>query len=439
MTPERDDKNEELRRRRARRQQAKQRQTVLRLVLVVAALALAVILIAWVTMNASDSQPAQPTDTTDQSIETAAPSTESAEPETSGENRATEPTTVIHVAVAGDLNVTDEILSQASTQSGYDFSGAFLDVAPVLGGADLAILNFEGTLAGLPYGADTGSAPPELAQTLADIGVDVVQTANSASIRAGVLGLQSTIAGLQNVGITSVGTFADSDAFRRSGGFTMMEVDGIRIALVAFTKGMDNLGLPDGSEDCVNLLYEDYTTDYKKIATNAITDVLRDVEAANPDITIALLHWGSEYNENVSDSQKTICKLMQNNGVDVIIGTHSHLLQTIEYDAQAGTLVAWSLGDFYGDATEAGSNYSVILDLEITLDNNLGLTSITDYTAIPIYTLKPAQSNAGGHRVVQLEKAIAQYDNGYVGRVTDEAYNSLVYALSRVEQRIQGK
>ena len=341
-----------------------------------------------------------------------------------------EPTTVIHIAAAGDLNVTDSVVTNAMNASGYDFTETFLEVAPIFTQADLALLNFEGTLAGPPYGAQTGSAPGALGQELADIGIDVVQTANSASIRSGVLGLQSTIAGLQNVGITPVGTFADTDAFRKSGGYTIVEVEGIRIGLVAFTKGMDNLGLPESSQNCVNVLYKDYTTDYKEIDTDAIQAVLKNVAAAEPDITIALLHWGSEYNENISSSQEKIADLMMKNGVDAIIGTHSHLLQKIEYDEEAGTLIAWSLGDFFGDAQE---------DIEITMDNETGITTVTGYDTTPIYTLRPEQSGDGGHRVVQLEKAIARYESRYIGRVTEDVYDSLTYALKRIGQRIAGE
>jgi poly-gamma-glutamate synthesis protein (capsule biosynthesis protein) len=241
------------------------------------------------------------------------------------------------------------------------------------------------------------------------------------------------------VGIIPVGTFVDSDAFGRTGGYTLVEVEGITVAVVAFTKGMDNLGLPEGSEKCVNLLYEDYTTDYKRINTSAINSILRDIAADEPDITIALLHWGSENNDNISSSQKAIRDLMISGGVDVIIGTHSHLLQAIEFDESAGTLVAWSLGDFYGDADQSGSNYSVMLDLKITEDELTGAVSLTDYSVIPIYTLKPEQSVAGGQRVVQIEKAIARYEGKYIGAVTEETYENLKYALTRIDERITGK
>ena len=356
--------------------------------------------------------------------------------------RETEPprpqtgTTVIHVAAAGDLNVTDYVLENAAHENGYDFSQTFLDVAPIFSGADLALLNFEGNLSGGSYGYATGAAPLELPKALKAVGIDAVQTANSAAIRQGVSGLAATLEAFDHVGLMTLGTFADSDDFDRTGGYEIVEVEGIRIALVAFTKGMDNLGLPAGSEDCVNLLYEDYSTDYKKVDTERIERVLRNVREEQPDLTIAMVHWGSEYNEEISDSQKKICKQLQEGGVDVIVGTHPHLVQKVEYDPVKKTLVAWSLGDFFGDAVMAGTGYSIILDLEITRDNATGETFLSGWEYIPIFTLKPDQSAIGGHRVVRIREAMERYEAGFLGRVTEDAYGDMEYALGRIEKRV---
>ena len=356
--------------------------------------------------------------------------------------RETEPprpqtgTTVIHVAAAGDLNVTDDVLENAAHENGYDFSQTFLDVAPIFSGADLALLNFEGNLSGGSYGYATGAAPLELPKALKAMGIDAVQTANSAAIRQGVSGLAATLEAFDHVGLMTLGTFADSDDFDRTGGYEVVEVEGIRIALVAFTKGMDNLGLPAGSEDCVNLLYEDYSTDYKKVDTERIERVLRNVREEQPDLTIAMVHWGSEYNEEISDSQKKICKQLQEGGVDVIVGSHPHLVQKVDYDPVKKTLVAWSLGDFFGDAVMAGTGYSIILDLEITRDNATGETFLSGWEYIPIFTLKPDQSAIGGHRVVRIREAMERYEAGFLGRVTEDAYGDMEYALGRIEKRV---
>ena len=357
--------------------------------------------------------------------------------ETRHKKNEKEPFTVIHIAAAGDLNVTPTVVRDAAAMPGsYDFQQTFAEVAPLMSQADLTLLNLEGTFSGAPYGDERSSAPPELIDALKSMGVDAVQTANSASIRAGILGLQSTYENLYRQQILPIGTFRDAEAFRRSGGYSIVEVQGLRIALVGFTKGMDNLGLPQGSEDCVNVLYEDYTTTYKKVAADRIRRVLRRVEEEQPDLTIAMLHWGSEYNEEVSESQKDIRDLMLEGGVDVILGTHPHLVQTIEYDKQANTLVAYSLGDFLGDADQPGTNYSLILDLEITRDNLSGEVTISGYDYTPIFTVRPEDSAQGGRRVVQTRDAVRRYEGNYIGKVTPEIYGTMNHALERIDQRI---
>ena len=376
----------------------------------------------------------EPDTTEPPAVQTTAPA--GTEPAETAPPRPQTGTTVIRIAAAGDLNVTDDMLANAAHENGYDFSRTFLDVAPIFSGADLALLNFEGNLSGGSYGYATGAAPLELPKALKAMGVDAVQTANSAAIRQGVSGLVTTLEAFEHVGLTTLGTFADSADFRKTGGYEIVEVDGIRIALVAFTKGMDNLGLPAGSEDCVNLLYKDYSTDYKKVDTDRIARVLRNISEEQPDITIAMVHWGSEYNDEISKTQEKIRKQLQEGGVDIIVGSHPHLVQKVDYDPIAQTLVAYSLGDFFGDGAMAGSNYGVILDLEITRINSTGESYLSGWDYTPVFTLKPEQSVLGGHRVVRIREAMERYETDFVGRVTDEAYGDLEYALKRVEQRI---
>ena len=425
--------NDPARRKQARyAKKAKQRRRNRRLVLAALILALAAAA-GWFFLNSGE----EPGETTPPPVQTTAP------PETSP--AGTEPpkpqtgTTVIHIAAAGDLNVTDYVLENAAHENGYDFSQAFLDVAPILSAADLTLLNFEGNLSGGSYGYATGAAPLELPKALKSIGVDAVQTANSAAIRQGVSGLVSTLEAFEHVGLPALGTYANSEDFRQRGGYEIVQVEGIRIALVAFTKGMDNLGLPAGSEDCVNILYKDYSSDYKQVDTDRIARVLRNVAEEQPDLTIAMVHWGSEYNDEISKSQDKIRKQLQEGGVDIILGTHPHLVQRVDHDPIAKTLVAWSLGDFFGDGVMAGTNYSIILDMEITRDNATGEVFLSDWEYIPIYTLKPEQSVIGGHRVVRIREAMERYESEFVGRITDEAYSSMEKALKRIDERVTPK
>ena len=431
--------NEAQRRRKARLAKKARMQRRRRSVALIAAAVVLVVLVLLFGRGAQ--QPGKPVETTLPPQTTAPQQTtpQQTNPQQTDEAAPQTGSTVIHVAVAGDLNVTDYVLENAAHENGYDFSESFLDVAPILSGADLALLNFEGNLSGGSYGSTTGAAPLELPKALKAIGVDAVQTANSAAIRQGVSGLVTTLDAFEHVGLTSLGTYADAADFRRSGGYEIVEVNGIRIALIAFTKGMDNLGLPAGSEDCVNLLYKDYSTDYKKVDTERIARVLRAVSEEQPDITIAMLHWGSEYNDEISASQEKIRKQLQEGGVDIIVGSHPHLVQKVAYDSIAHTLVAYSLGDFFGDAAMAGTNYGVILDLQITKLNSTGECYLSGWDYTPIFILKPEQSNIGGHRVVRIREAMERYELDFVARINEETYGDMEYALKRIEERINPK
>ena len=344
--------------------------------------------------------------------------------------------TTIHIKAAGDLNVTNTVINAGVAVGGYNYTRAFMDVASTLSDADLTVLNLEGNICGEPYGSDTTSAPRELLDGLRNAGVDLIQMANSCTINNGLIGLTSTLQTIRAAGLEPVGAFASESEFQQSKGYTITEAQGVKVAFVAFTKGLGGRGLPAGNDNLVNILYEDYASTYDKIDRTRITSVLKAVEAEKPDITIALLHWGSEYNDDISDTQKSIVNLMKKQGVDVIIGTHPHTVQAIEYDELAGTLVAYSLGDFFGDASRGGTNYSIILDLEITKDSSTGTTKVTNYSYTPIYTVSEAESADGYRRVVRIDKTVEAWEENYLDKVSQSAKESMVYALDRIKARI---
>lgn len=358
--------------------------------------------------------------------------------------QATEPATraqkstksTIHIKAAGDLNVTNTVINAGVAVGGYNYTRAFMDVASTLSDADLTVLNLEGNICGEPYGSDTTSAPRELLEGLRNAGVDLIQMANSCTINNGLIGLTSTLQSIRAAGLEPVGAFASESEFRESKGYTITQAQGVKVAFVAFTKGLGGRGLPAGNDNLVNILYEDYASTYDKIDRTRITSVLKAVEAEKPDITIALLHWGSEYNDDISDTQKSIVNLMKKQGVDVIIGTHPHTVQAIEYDELAGTLVAYSLGDFFGDASRGGTNYSIILDLEITKDSSTGTTKVTNYSYTPIYTVSEVETADGYRRVVRIDKTVEAWEENYLDKVSQSAKESMVYALERIEARI---
>lgn len=367
------------------------------------------------------------------------------QPETSAatESRNTPTNTVIHLRAAGDLNVTNAVVQSGLSVNGYDFTDAIMDVAAELSCGDVTVLNLEGNICGEPYGTISASAPRELVTALRNAGVDLVQLANSYTVNNGIIGLNQTLQQLRSAGIEPMGAYANDQDYRSAKGYTICNIQGIRVAFVAFTKGLGGMGLPAGNENCVNLLYEDYDSTYKTVDTKKITTILDNVAAEKPDLVVAMLHWGSENSENITSSQEKIISLMQKKGVDVILGTHPHLLQKITFDQSAGTLVAYSLGDFLSDAAHDGTNYSIILDVEITKYADSGVTKVTGFSYVPIYTATDTECIAirqeGARRVLRIREAMEAYEGNFVDRITADAYAKMEKALTRIEERIQGK
>ena len=408
-------------RQRRERHQTRKRQAALRLVCVIC-LCIATLLVLCVVLLRSCDQ--TPDASTSQPSATQLP--QATEPSAPKEGQS-----VITVVAGGDVNVTDQVVAAGMKDGRFDFSAMFMDIAPVFAGADVGIINLEGNLVGAPYGTESGSAPQELMEALERAGVDFVQVANSYSLKNGILGLNTTIDRIRQAGMEPLGAFESQQAYEQSQGFALKEINGIRVAFVAFTKGMGGLSLPSGSEDRVNLLYKDYATTYKQIDEAGIRATLQAVQAQQPDVTIALLHWGSEHKSIISENQKKIKNLLLEAGVDAIIGTHSHYVQKVEYDAQAGTVVAYSLGDLVGDATATDTNYSILLQLQITKDHATGETKITACSYESVYTLTPGRDGEA-IRLVRLDPAMAMYENNHVNKVSAKAYESMKSAKSKI-------
>ncbi len=407
----------------AAKRKAAQKKLIIGLIVAAAALLLSGIMILAITLGIKWNSRDQAEETT---------------PNISTEPVQTEQTqsdqTVIHFAATGDLNITKSVVESGGAS--YDYTDTFLDVAPVLASADLTTINLEGDFSDYPNGQNH-SAPKTMASTLRSMGVDMIQLANSYAINQGVSGLLTTIDTVQQAGMEPVGVFRNNAEFKQKRGFSLFEIQGVRIAVVSFTKGMNGDSIPGAdNENCVNVLYSDYSSVYQQIDKEKITDIMEAVQDQKPDITIALLHWGSEQDDTISKSQKNICQLLQEQGVDAIIGTHSHLVQQIDFDPEAGTLVAYSLGDFISDGIPVEAAYSIILDLEITKDNRTGDTMISGYSYTPIFTVAEKDKPV---RVVRIAEAMQAYDAGYMEAVNKTTYEAMVRALTRIEQRIAGE
>ncbi|MGO5113500.1 CapA family protein [Candidatus Avoscillospira sp. LCP25S3_F1] len=302
------------------------------------------------------------------------------------------------LSAVGDIMIYDAQLADAKEADGtYNFLPALAPVSSLLTAADVTVANFEANFAGEPAGYPYFRAPESLATTLAGLGVDILQTANTYSIQNGMAGLQSTVQVIRENGMSSLGTYLSSED-KTENQVVVKEVNGIRMAFIGFTKGVNNLTVPEGSEYSVDLLYTDYATTYNTVNTAGITAAVEAAKAKDPDVIVAMVHWGSEYETEISATQKQITNTLAQNGVDVIIGSHPHIvgkmeMQTVTVDGkEKQVFVAYSLGNFMGamnrDSTDV--NESVVLNLEFTKTNDSTTISKAEY--VPIYFFDNGES-----------------------------------------------
>lgn len=338
----------------------------------------------------------------------------------------------------GDIYLTDAMLDAAVRSDGsYDFTAQFAEVIPALADADLTLANFEGNFDSAPYGKELASYPDALAKALSAAGIDLLQTANTYSIFNGIAGMERTKSVIEAQGMTAFGTYVSAQD-REENQVIVREINGIRIAFVAFTKGLGGMGLPTGAEYCVNLLYTDYTSNYENIDYDGIRAVMKAARSTNPDMIVACLHWGSENTREVSNSQESIANLLIDCGADLIIGSHSHLAAPIEERSvrmdngeDKTVVIAYGLGDLSA-VDEGGSTIGVMLDVEITKDSTgAAYFSRVDYRAVG--AVDRGEDIQDRYRVLDIDSALALYEANYYDRVSSGLYESLSSARERLE------
>ena len=244
---------------------------------------------------------------------------------------------------AGDaMQHIAQIESAHQADGSYSYSNCFTLVKEQISEANLAICNLEVTLGGKPYrGYPQFSAPDEFAIALKDAGFDIMLTANNHCLDRGSKGLIRTLDILDSLGIAHVGTYRNQEE-RDSLYPYITTTNGIRCAILNYTYGTNGISV---NPPCI-VNYID------------TTQILKDINKARikkADVIIACMHWGNEYVYKPSEQQRYLAQLFVDNGADLIIGTHPHVLQPLEYISKPdGSQVPcfYSLGNFTSSQTE---------------------------------------------------------------------------------------
>ncbi len=269
----------------------------------------------------------------------------------------------------GDNLIHDTIYEQAKARSstGYDFSDAYERIADLIEEPDVAILNQE-TIISTEHNVSSYpmfNSPVEVGEEMLEIGFDVFNIATNHSIDCGEKGLISAINFWKEKDALAVGAYLNHEDFQN---IRMHEVNGVKIAYLGFTELTNGLSLPDDSEVVLVRASEE---------TRIQQRILKAKEIA--DFVIVNAHWGNEYTHEPTENQRQLAEKMASWGADVIIGTHPHVIQPVEYiENENGrkTLVAYSLGNFISAQNRGPRMLGGMLNFEIVKNNTTGTIAI---------------------------------------------------------------
>lgn len=304
----------------------------------------------------------------------------------------------ITLLMVGDILLHTPVAESGEKEDGsYDFSAIFAEIKEEIQAADLALVNQEVIIGGAELGVSgypAFNAPYELGDALVEAGFDVVLHATNHALDKGKKGILNCLSFWQEKypDIAVLGIHESEEGQQE---IYVYEQEGIRLAILNYTYGTNGIALPQDMPYAVDLL------ERERIAE----DLRRAQEAA--DFVIVCPHWGTEYVLEETAQQREWAAFFAENGADLILGTHPHVIEPVEWIGEpgSGTLVYYSLGNFVNWTSETGegvANRMVggLARVSVGLDDK-GEAVVTSYGVEPVAC--HVEQGFGGVRVYPLD------------------------------------
>ena len=242
----------------------------------------------------------------------------------------------------------------------------------------------------------------------------------------GTKGVISTLDKLDKIEINHTGTNRLKEEQDK---ILVKDVNGIKIAFIAFTYGTNGIRIPEGKEYLVNLIDKDLIKEQIDLA-----------KKQNPDIICASMHWGVEYSQKQSKYQEEMADFLFQNGVDIIIGNHAHVIEpmekrtiTLEDGTQKDVFVVYALGNFISGQIQEHTKSTVILDMNITKKGETGKISIDSVDYVPVYCYDRGKGEQNRYILLDVREEMQGYEDGK-GNISQYLYNILKKELANTEK-----
>lgn len=271
----------------------------------------------------------------------------------------------LSLIMAGDMLVHDKIYNEArknANNNGYDFKPMLTYIKDIVKDYDLAYYNEEVILGGTSIGLSSYPAfnsPYEVGLDMIDTGFNMVSLATNHTLDRGIKAIENSLDFWNSTDVYTSGSYKTME---ERNNIEIKEKNNITYAMLNYTYGTNGIKRPNGYESYVNIWdmsNKNSYEEYKNVVKQDIENIRDKV-----DVLIVAMHFGEEYNFNTTWYQEDSSNFLSSLGVDIIIGTHSHVLGPIKWINN--TLVIYSLGNFL-------SAHEVV-----NLSNRIGLLSSID-------------------------------------------------------------
>ena len=303
-----------------------------------------------------------------------------------------------------------------NSEKKYNYDKVFEPLEDIISSVDFAVANLEVTLAGPPYmGYPQFSSPDELAEACKNNGVDVLVTANNHSCDRKNSGVIRTVEVLDSFKILHTGTFKDEKKRDREN-LLILSKKGIKVGLLNYTYGTN--GIPFSTPAYVNML------DSSLIKQDVI-----NARKKKLDKLIVFVHWGYEYRDFPSSYQKKFNTFFNEIGVDVVIGSHPHVLQPMIYKIENNKefLTVFSLGNFVSNQRESRKDGGAMFRLSFEKKGGKVYISRKEYVLTWVHKFM----DDGKYQYQILPCAKAKYNERYFSEKNDFQKMNLFLVNSR--------
>ena len=286
-------------------------------------------------------------------------------------NENKEETYKVSMVMVGDNLIHSSIYNEANRNAnydGYDFKPMITMIKDKVKGYDLAYYNQETILGGSEIGLSdypTFNSPYEAGDAMLDAGFNIVSLATNHTIDRGEKAVLNSCEYWETKSdVLTAGSYCSEEDRNE---VKVMEKNNITYTMLNYTYGTNGIAIPSGKDYLVNVWPMDYNADYG-VGYEAFKETVKeDIERVRDkvDVLIVAMHWGVEYTHTPTKYQKDAAEFLASLGVDIVIGTHPHVVQPVEWIDD--TIVFYSLGNFIS-AQEQSDNYNKMVGLMSSLD-----------------------------------------------------------------------